>query len=80
MTLPVYSSLGVAESRGLFPPHGIAKLLKKDRRQVYMWVVRRRNSQFPMPAATYKNGTKVVNLYRLTDVAVWFDGYTPRKS
>lgn len=77
MSTPLYTSLTVAEQHGLVPAFKIARILKKDRRQIHMWIVRRRNSKFPMPEATYRSGTKILDLYRLGKVLIWFKNYTP---
>jgi adenine/guanine phosphoribosyltransferase-like PRPP-binding protein len=79
MSMPLYTSLAVAEQRGLVPAHRIARVLGKDRRQVHMWIVRRRNSKFPMPEATYRSGTRILDLYRLTGVVIWFRNYAPMR-
>jgi hypothetical protein len=79
MSMPLYTSLAIAEQHGLVPAHKIARVLGKDRRQVHMWIVRRRNSKFPMPEATYRSGTRILDLYRLRRVLDWKPTYTASK-
>lgn len=79
MTVPVFVSLKNAEDLGLMNLTGISQVLDRDRRTVHMWIKRRRTSRFPMPKATYRQGSKALNLFDVEEVKAWHSTYVPNK-
>lgn len=75
--LPMYTSVSAAEARGLVTLTTMAERLGRKRGTVHMWAKRRRTTNFPLPKACYKVGSRIFWLWDMTEVSSWHKSYVP---